>query len=556
MRGGYDLSDTRMYLVPVGGGLPEPLPMPESGACDLSPDGTQVVYSPLARDFRTWKRYEGGWAQELYVFDLETHELSRVTDHRRTDRDPMWIGDTICFSSDRDGKNNLYAFDTGSGETRQLTRQLVWDVRWPSDDGHGRIVYELGGRLVVYTPVDRPLPADLDRGPGRRSLEAAFARLGERPRRGLRAEPEGRARALRRARGRVHGAHREGPTRNLTGTSNAHEKWARWSPDGRQIAYVSDATGEDEVYLVDQDGRGDPEQLTSDGAVMRNAVSWSPDGTRLAYGDKSGRLFVVDVESRDETLVADEARGMITDYTWSACGGHLAFTLSEENGYGSIHVWSVADGTLRKVTGELFNDFNPAWDPGGDYLYYFADRAYAPQISSIEWNFATDRETYLYALALREDVAHPFPPESDEVDVEEEEDDDDEEEEAEGDDEEEGEGEDEEESYVEIDFDGLGQRVARVPVEADNYSGLSAVEGHVLYVRGGPFYYGRGSTWTPRSRCSPSRTARRRPSPRTSRATRSRATARRCWSAGEAASSCTTRGPPARAPASPCRRRA
>ncbi len=121
MRYGYDLSDTRLFKVSVEGGLPEPLPMPISGAGDLSPDGTQVVYSPLVRDFRTWKRYEGGWAQELYIFDLDSFDFEQITDHPRADRDPMWIGGKIYFTSDRDDKNNLYAYDTLTKVTEQVT---------------------------------------------------------------------------------------------------------------------------------------------------------------------------------------------------------------------------------------------------------------------------------------------------------------------------------------------------------------------------------------------------------------------------------------------------
>ena len=213
----------------------------------------------------------------------------------------------------------------------------------------------------------------------------------------------------------------KGPTRNLTQSSGAHDKWARWSPDGRRIAFISDRDGEEEVYLVDQDGSGEPEQLTDGGSAMRYAPEWSPDGKRLAFSDKDGKLYVLELASRRVDEIADDPWGQIRDYVWSPQGGHLAFSLANDNGFGSIAVWSVGDGELRRVTDDLFNDFNPAWDPAGDFLYYLSDREYAPQISSIEWNFATDRETYVYALALRADVEHPFPVESDEVTIEEEE---------------------------------------------------------------------------------------------------------------------------------------
>jgi tricorn protease len=489
MRYGYDLSNTRLFLAPVAGGLAEPLPMPESGAGALSPDGTKVVYSPLVRDFRAWKRYQGGWAQELYIFDLDSYDLERVTDHPRADRDPMWIDDTIYFTSDRDGRNNLYAYDTSTQVTEQLTEEDLWDIRWPGDDGESRIVYELDGELHVYTiatgtstPLTITVPDD---GLWKRPSRIGVEKLVE----GYSLSPKGE-RALFVARGDVFTVPIEkGPTRNLTRSSNAHDKWASWSPDGSKIAYFSDITGEEEIFLIDQAGTGEPEQLTDNGAEMRYALRWSPDGERIAFSDKHGKLYVVNVSTKGVTEVADDPEGLIFDHAWSPNGGHLAFSMGIVNDwnvagtFSSIYIWSVADGQTTKITTDMFNDFGPTWDPSGDYLYYMSDRSYAPQISAIEWNFATDRETFIYALALRSDVEHPFAPESDEVTLEEDE----------SEDSEDDEGDDEAKSFIDIDFEGLGDRVARVPVEADNYAGLNAVEGHLVYARIGPFYYGRSS---------------------------------------------------------------
>ncbi len=283
----------------------------------------------------------------------------------------------------------------------------------------------------------------------------------------------------------------KGPTRNLTRSSNAHDKWASWSPDGSNIAYISDITGEEEIFLVDQAGTGEPEQLTNNGAEMRYALRWSPDGERIAFSDKHGKLSVVDVSTKGITEVADDPEVLIFDHAWSPNGGHLAFSMGVVNDwnvggtFSSIYIWSVADGQTRKITTDMFNDFEPVWDPSGDYLYYMSDRAYAPQISAIEWNFATDRETFIYALALRNDVEHPFAPESDEVTLDEDKDE-------EGEDEDEADA-DESKSAISIDFEGLGNRVARIPVDADNYTGLNAVEGNLVYVRAGAGYYGRSS---------------------------------------------------------------
>jgi len=495
MRYGWDLTDTRLFTVSVDGGLPEPLPMPVSGAGDFSPDGKKVVYSPLVRDFRTWKRYQGGWAQDLYIFDLASHDITRVTENVRTDRDPMWVGGTIYFASDRSGTLNLYAYDVASKETRQLTNETTYDVRWPSIDEQGAIVYELGGELHVFDTAsgqDRDVPIFVpDDGVAMRPSHVSAAGQIE----GYGVGPTGE-RVVFVARGDIFTVPAEkGPTRNLTNTSSAHDKEADWSPDGKRIAFLSDMTGEDELYVIDQEGNGKPEQLTNDGAEMRYHPSWSPDGERIAFSDKNGRLYVVEVGSKKKVQIADEKNNFVTDYTWSPNGGHLAFSLSDETGYRSIYIWSVGDGETRRITGPDFNEFEPVWDPNGEYLYYFSDRMFQPQIGAIEWNYVVNRETGIYAMALRKDVKNPFPPQSDEEDGAAKKDDDkDKDKDKDKDAKKEKEAKKE---PVKIDFDGLAQRTARVPVESDNYYNLNAIKGNLVYIRGGAFYYGRKGDVTP-----------------------------------------------------------
>ncbi|MFW5947449.1 MAG: S41 family peptidase, partial [Gemmatimonadota bacterium] len=488
LRDAWDLASGRLYTVPVDGGLPEALPMPESGAGAFSPDGTHVVYSPKFRDFRTWKRYAGGWAQDLWVFGIADTAARQITDHPRADRDPMWIEDRVYFTSDRSGTLNIYAVSPDGGTPEALTTYDRWDVRWPGDDGRRRIVFELGGELRVLdvetgrvAELDIRVPDDLvARRPSRIDVsdnieDYALSPSGER--------------ALFVARGDVFTAPIEhGPTRNLTRSSGAHDKHARWSPDGRWIAFVSDMTGEEELYIVAQDGTGEPRQLTSGSRMMLYAPEWSPDGERIAYSDKEGRLRVVEVETGRTTPVADETRGQVRDYVWSPRGGWLAFTLSEPGGFGSVHVWHADEG-LHRVTTPYFNEFNPSWDRDGDYLYFLADRSYPPQVGSFEWNYVVDRETYLYAVTLREDVEHPFPPRSDEVRI-------DEAGEA-------GEGGEAPEAAdaggpLRIDLDGITDRIVRLPVEPGNYGGLGTAEnGDPVYVDGPPSYYGKGSGRNP-----------------------------------------------------------
>jgi len=480
LRDGWDLRDSRLYTVAVDGGLAESLPMPISGAGDLSPDGKQVVYTPIARDFRTWKRYQGGWAQDLYLFDLAGHGVKNITQNPRTDRDPMWIGDKIFFNSDRTGTLNLWSYDVASGAVAQVTHGERWDVRWPSDDEEGRIVYELGGQLQVLdvrTGASRALEIEVptDGSYDRPSQVSAADQI-----EGAALSPKGE-RVLFVARGDVFTAPVEkGVTRNLTHSSRHHDKGARWSPDGRKVAFLSDRTGEEELWLVDQDGAGTPEQLTHGGKAMRYAPAWSPDGKRLAFGDKDGKVWVLTLAGQKLVEIADDAHGPLNDYTWSPDGAWLAYTLGDGEVVHSIWIWSAADGQARRVTSALFDETTPAWDPDGKYLYFLSSREYAPIFDPVDYTYAIDRTVGLYALALRKDVGHPFPPESDEVAIEEK-----------------GEKKDgkKEETpgapAVKIDFDGLETRVARVPVPFDNYSSLAAARGRLLFLRNPPSALGR-----------------------------------------------------------------
>ncbi|MBK5257726.1 MAG: PD40 domain-containing protein, partial [Vicinamibacteria bacterium] len=497
-RDSWTLGKTKLFTVSMNGGPAEPLPMPESGAGDHSPDGTKIVYSPLYRDFRPEKRYSGGMANDLFIFDLKSNDAKRVIDSVRADRDPMWIGDSIYFTSDRDGTFNLYAYDVPAAKTTQITTSRTWDVRWPSaDKAAGRIVYELNGELQILdvkTAKSASVRIDVpDDGLWKRASRVSAEKQIE----DAELSPKGE-RALFSARGDIFTAPiAKGATRNLTHTSGAHDKWARWSPEGSKIAFISDLSGEEELYVVAQDGSSKPEQLTNGGKAMRYAPEWSADGKRIAFSDKDGRVHIYSFDDKSLKQIYDAPRDQVRDYTWSPRGHFLAFSSANANNFRTIYIWSEgggANGQIRQITDEQFNAQEPVWDPDGNYLFYLSDRQFAPQISTFEFNYATNRTTGIFAAALRKDVKHPFPPESDEV--------------SSGTDEEKAESpkadasakpaetaatkpaEKKMEDLV-IDFDGLGQRVARVPVEADNYNGLTAKKGHLLYTNNSAFFYGR-----------------------------------------------------------------
>jgi tricorn protease len=486
------LTDSKLYTVPMSGGAATALPMPVSGAGNFSPDGKKIVYSPLWRDFRSEKRYQGGWANDLYIFDLAHPALLQVTDDPRTDRDPMWIGDAIYFNSDRTGVFNLYRYDIAARQTKQLTHYQDWDVRWPSADAQGQIVYESDGELHIYDTRD-----DHDRA---LTILVPVDAVSTRPQtvnaadntESLTLSPGGERVGIV-ARGDVFSVPVEhGITRNLTQSSSAHDREVAWSPDGKRVAYVSDRSGEEEVYIQAQDGNDPAVQVTSGSTARYYAPRWSGDGKRIAYCDSTGRLYVSDLATKRRVGVARDPADLSQDYRWSHDGQFLGYSLNDSNGFSGVHVWGVADGTSRRVTPQFFNARSPAWAPNGELLYFLSEREYQPLLSTVEFDFATDRQTGIFAVTLLKDVKNPFGIRDDEP----------------GDDAKDADakgkgnikgkdnikGKENSTSHVKIEFDGIEQRAIRVPLEADNLTDLRVGDENLLYERSGPIYYGRDSS--------------------------------------------------------------
>jgi tricorn protease len=477
-RDGFVLTDSRLYTVPRDGGAATALPMPVSGAGNFSPDGKKIVYSPLWRDFRSEKRYQGGWANDLFIFDLAHPALLQVTNDPRTDRDPMWVGDAIYFNSDRTGVFNLFRYDLANRQTKQLTHYQDWDVRWPSADAEGQIVYESDGELHIYDTRD-----DRDRA---LSIVVPVDATTSRPQtvnaadniESLVVSPGGERVAIV-ARGDVFSVPVEhGSTRNLTQSSSAHDREAAWSTDGKRLAYVSDRSGEEEIYVQAQSGDTAAVQVTSGSTARYYLPRWSGDDKRLAFSDNTGRLYVIDVATQRRVTVARDPVEMSQDYRWSSDGQYLSYSLDDSDGFAGVYVWSAADQTSRRVTPQFFNAHSPAWAPNGELLYFLSEREYQPLLSTIEFDFATDRQTGIFAVTLRNDVKNPFGIRDDEP----------------------GDGKKAEKETgkakvpLKIDFDGIQQRVIRVPLEADNLSNLEVGDESLLYQRSGPSYYGRDSS--------------------------------------------------------------
>ena len=489
LRQGWSPGGGRLYTVAMPaiarqrGALPVPLPMPTAGAGEFSPDGQRIVYAPLFRDFRTWKRYEGGWAQDLFVFDPATLRADNITAHVRTDRDPMWIGERIWFASDRSGTLNLWSYDLAAGTVHQETQSTTWDLRWPSSGGplDHRIVYEKGGELCwidTQSRSEHAIPIRVpDEGLATRPRSTPVAERIE----SLALSPGGR-RALFCARGEVLTVPREhGDVRNLTRSPGAHDKHAVFAPDGASVAFVSDRSGEEQLWLVDHKGDQPPRQLTQGLAGQLHAPRWSPDGKLLAFGDKDGVLRVVDVATGSLSLVADDPHGTIDDFVWSPCSGHLAFSLRSSTECRRLHLFTLANATLQAISRPLANDHAPAFDARGERLFFLGLRGYEPRLASdYESDFQIDRARGVFALALQKGTPPLLPVRSDEATA--------------------AEVEAPAAAAAEpttftmpiaIDTDGLADRVEMLPLPFDNYTSLQHGRGHLLYTVRGGSYAGR-----------------------------------------------------------------
>jgi tricorn protease len=406
--------EPELYLVPRTGGLPQKVAVDRGALASYSPDGSRIAYNRIPREARTWKRYQGGMAQDIWLGDFEAGTYRKLTDWPGTDNFPMWVGDKIYFTSDReDGTLNIYALDPASGNTERLTSYKDYDVKYPSS-GPDKIVFQYGEALQLLdlqtgkvSPVDVQVRSD--------RLPMRTERVEISPRTGSFSLSPAGERLLLEARGEIINLPaEEGAWFDLTHRSASREKDAAWSPDGSQICLISDRTGEEQLYLVDQEGKGDWRQVTDRQGEFLLPPVWSPDGKWILFGDKSMRLNLLEVASGKLKTIDqgkyDDAweRWGILDYVWSPDSRWVAYSKNTGNMHEVICLYSLDSGKTTQVTDNFFASWSPSFDPQGRYLWFLSNRTFEPIMGRVDETDVFLKMGLPYLVLLKDGERSPF----------------------------------------------------------------------------------------------------------------------------------------------------
>lgn len=479
----------KLWKTSPEGGMPECLPLPEGGFCSFSPDGKRMAYNRVFREFRTWKYYRGGMADDIWIYDPAAETVKNVTGNVAQDIVPMWIGDEIFFISDRDKTMNIFVYNTVTGTTEKVTDYTDYDVKFPSTDGR-TIVYEHAGYLYRLDPSTRKpeqIHITLD-------AENVYARAEQKHVASYMTSAgfssDGKRLAVT-ARGEVFDVPvQKGVTKNITRTPGANERGADWSPDGRYIAYISDRTGETEIYLQPAEG-GEPVQLTEGNDTYIRSLMWSPDSKTVLYTDRKNRIVTVDVATKVKKTVVQCPESEFYEVAFSPDSHWITYTRPASNDFSVVYVYNLAEGKEYPVTEKWYNSSSPVFSTDGKYLVFESDRDFNPIYGRLEWNHVYTRMGGIYLAMLSKDTPSPFLPEDQAVTVAE-----DEQENKSG--EETGKGKGGKkgetasgpalaESTVTVDTDGIEGRIVKLPLPAGNYFNLFS-DGKCVW------YYGNGGT--------------------------------------------------------------
>ncbi|MEO5947017.1 MAG: PDZ domain-containing protein [Chitinophagaceae bacterium] len=485
----------QLYTVPVSGGMPVQLSIPNAGWATYSPDGKQMAYTPLRDAFTQWKNYRGGMISTIWIFNFSDDATAKIPQPTGgcNDVSPIWMGNMIYFRSDRNGEFNLFSYNTASKEIKQLTTFKDFPILNASA-GNGIIVFEQAGYLHTYTPGESNtkrlkvgIATDLLELRSRFAKGADYVRSAD-------ISPTGQ-RVVFDFRGEIVTLPAEkGDARNLTQTTSAHEKFPAWSPDGKNIAYFSDASGEYQLHIKSQDGKGDAKTYKLNGTGFYANTVWSPDSKKISFVDNGRNLYILDVASGainkvdgDELYVPGPFRDQFGD--WSSDSKWMAYTKVTATQFQKIFLYSVEENKSFALTDGLSDATEPIFDKGGKYLYFFASTDAGPVIN---WFDQSNQDMHssksIYLVTLQKETISPFAKESDEekisagsggkdpVDTTKTKKDD--------------AGGDKKTRSLIIDWEGIQNRIVDLPVKAGNYDQLGmGKEGDLLYVvneRNGP----------------------------------------------------------------------
>ena len=496
---------TQLFTVPVEGGPEAQLPIPNANRAAYSDDGKRIVYNPGAPQFIQWKRYRGGAVSQVWIYDVATHAVERVPQPpaRANDAGPMWVGNTVYFRSDREGEFNLYSYDPASKAIKRLTDHKDFPIQNASAGG-GHIVYEQAGYLHLFDPAT---------GKAHKLAIGVAADLADtRPRfvketkerkyiRDFSISPSG-ARVAMDFRGEIVTVPAEkGDVRNLTNTPGVHERSPIWSPDGRSIAYFSDASGEYELFIASQDGKGEPKRWKPAGAGFYESPSWSPDSKKICYVDNSRALYWIDAGTGVCKKVAAD-----TFYTpfktlrpaWSPDSRWIVYAVNNRALVQAVSVYSLEQDKSFPVTDGLSDASEPVFDRSGKYIFFFASTNAGPRVNwfTLE-NTDSKPAQSVYVAVLRKELPSPLVKESDEEKgpeaskkdgapdkKDEKKDDKKDEKKAAADKADDKSKPAAPPEPVRFDFDGLSQRILDLPVPAADLSNLQPGEaGQVFFLR-------------------------------------------------------------------------
>lgn len=404
----------RLFGVGIDGASePEVLPLGFAGRVSIDPQSKRWAINRSSNEFRTWKRYRGGSSPSIWVGDPAKRDYREVSKTPGAAAFPMWSGGRIFFLSDQGGTANLWSMSADGGGLKRETRESYWDVRWPAAAPDGRIVYSLGGDLHIYKPgaqpgngADQKLSVDV---PSERQLARTRYVNAEKNLSSFELSPDGERLAVV-TRGEIFSvAVKDGVALPITRGSAARERGASFSGDGRGLVYVSDATGEEDLRAIDAWGRGQPRIVKPAGKTgWYFPPALSPDGKWLAYADQTQTLYVMPAAGGAARTVDRSTQGEIREFVFSPDGRYLAYSVPLATDYFTLRLFDTATGKVTPLTGRNTNDYSPAWDPEGRYLYFMSDRAANPVLDQRDDSNIEIRATRPFALLLQKDGINPF----------------------------------------------------------------------------------------------------------------------------------------------------